>query len=650
MIKNSIDAADEAGKLAQKYGLTAEAISTTAFAAGQAGLSMDQVGGAIAKLTKNMSDARDGTGEAKDAFAALGIELTDSRGVLQSSDKVMLQIADRFAGLEDGAEKTALAVDLFGRSGADMIPFLNQGASGIEALRQQARDLGLEISTNTAKQAELFNDRMDVFTKSAVGAGQAMAFDLLPQMTEVSGAMAEAARESGFLTAALVGFGGVLHSVFTDTPTQKIRALKDEIRELERAGTDVRRGGILGVSVDIGEPAALKELRKELAALEQQQRQAEEAAQRASDARAAQLKKEAEARAAETEALRKRVEARQAEERAAAEAEARLKAHLAAVEAQKKAEADIISQMQQQIALIGTTTNEETALVELRLGAYKNFSDATKERILDLAREKDAAEETYAAEQKHLQEIEQQARDAADARRKLFDEGAQVFESTRTPQERHDSEIQRLTGLRDSGAIDEDTFQRAVQQQNEALDAFMAKNRNAADIMAGVWAEAGRSIQGTLADFLFNPFDQGLKGMVKGFAVALQRMIAEAAAAQIIQALLGLSNGGGAGSATAAIAMALFGGARAEGGPVSPGKAYLVGERGPELMMPQRPGWIIPSDKLVPAGTSERLMGGGRSTTINIHMPPGTPAETRRAAGAGAREALAAASNARRYT
>jgi hypothetical protein len=105
--------------------------------------------------------------------------------------------------------------------------------------------------------------------------------------------------------------------------------------------------------------------------------------------------------------------------------------------------------------------------------------------------------------------------------------------------------------------------------------------------------QAARNMQGALADFLFDPFEDGLKGMARGFVDTLRRMVAEAAAASIFDSFKGA-----AGGTLGSILGSVFGGARAAGGPVSAGKAYLVGERGPELFAPGASGSIIPNGKM----------------------------------------------------
>ena len=82
-------------------------------------------------------------GEQSAAFKALGISVQDANKNLKSSDQVLLEVANAFSKFEDGTTKTALAIAIFGRAGADLIPLLNQGADGIRKMQEQAQRLGL---------------------------------------------------------------------------------------------------------------------------------------------------------------------------------------------------------------------------------------------------------------------------------------------------------------------------------------------------------------------------------------------------------------------------------------------------------------------------------------------------------------------------
>lgn len=95
--------------------------------------------------------------------------------------------------------------------------------------------------------------------------------------------------------------------------------------------------------------------------------------------------------------------------------------------------------------------------------------------------------------------------------------------------------------------------------------------------------QAARNMQDAFANFLFDPFENGLKGMLKSFIDTIRRMIAEAAASKLFDYLGGLgSGGGGKGNGLFSAIGSFFGGFKAEGGPLEQGKWYIAGERGPE--------------------------------------------------------------------
>lgn len=283
--KASIDAADELGKMSQKVGVGVEALSGLKYAAELSDVSLEALGGSLKKLSVNAADTAKGTGEARDAFAALGINVKDAEGNLKGSDKLLAEIADSFAGMEDGAGKTALAVKLFGRSGADLIPLLNAGSAGIKSMREEAERLGIVIDERTAKSAEQFNDNLTRMKASASGLGVELAKRALPGLTQVTDAMTEAAKEGGFLRAAWVGLGGLGTALFTDdlkTPEAKIKDLNEEIAGLEENLTSVSR--YAGASFIFGDSseilAKIDEKKKKVADLTAEVEKANDAAQK----------------------------------------------------------------------------------------------------------------------------------------------------------------------------------------------------------------------------------------------------------------------------------------------------------------------------------------------------------------------------------
>ena len=185
MTKKSIDNMDTLAKQAQMAGVTTESLSALAYAAELAGVSQEGLVTSMARLSKGMSDAAMGTGEAVKGFQALNIDYKN----LQSTDEALLQISERFSQLADGTNKTAIAISLFGRSGAQLIPFLNGGRDGVEKLRIEAEKLGLVIGGDTSKSAEVFNDSLTQLGSIFTGLTNQIATAALPMLNSITQAL-----------------------------------------------------------------------------------------------------------------------------------------------------------------------------------------------------------------------------------------------------------------------------------------------------------------------------------------------------------------------------------------------------------------------------------------------------------------------------
>lgn len=197
MVKQSIDNMDAMAKLAQASGTTVEALNALTYAGALSDVSNEQMGKSLSRLTQSMSDTSQGTGEAIEAFRALGISVTESDGSLRGSDKVLADIAERFAGMRDGAGKTALAIDIFGRSGAALIPLLNSGRDGLAQVSTEASRLGLVFDTETAKAAEAFNDNLTRLQKVQEGWVNQITAEVLPALVDFSDFAFEVAASTG---------------------------------------------------------------------------------------------------------------------------------------------------------------------------------------------------------------------------------------------------------------------------------------------------------------------------------------------------------------------------------------------------------------------------------------------------------------------
>lgn len=178
--------------------------------------------------------------------------------------------------------------------------------------------------------------------------------------------------------------------------------------------------------------------------------------------------------------------------------------------------------------------------------------------------------------------------------------GARIFSQTRTPVENFVSRMREAREALNAGFIDQDTFDR---YKSNMLDNVIAPMNVAArtgsksfDQIDEAAKQAARNIQDSFADFLFDPFDKGVKGMLQSFLDAVRRMIANQAATQLFSAIRGAFR-----SATEPLELIDISGLpkrRQFGGPVTAGAPYLVGEDGPELFVPRNSGNVMPNNKL----------------------------------------------------
>ena len=141
-VKGAIDAADETSKMAQRMGVATNEVGGLKLAFELGGSSAEGMTAAFAKLSKNAA-------ENNEAFKALGVATRNADGTLRPTKDLFYDVADAFKGMEDGAVKSARAQEIFGKSGAELIPLLNGGADGLREMAEMAEKLGLVIDENT---------------------------------------------------------------------------------------------------------------------------------------------------------------------------------------------------------------------------------------------------------------------------------------------------------------------------------------------------------------------------------------------------------------------------------------------------------------------------------------------------------------------
>jgi hypothetical protein len=183
-----LESASSLERLSQSAGISVESLSSLRLAAAAGGLSQDELGQSLKKLNVNLSDAAgNATGKAGVAFRALGISVTNANGSLKDAGTVLAEIADKFQGFADGPNKTAIAVELLGRQGQNLIPILNQGSAGLDDFKKQAQDAGIVLSGPLAAAAEEFSQKFAVIKATlSSGFGNQLAAQLLPVLSTLA--------------------------------------------------------------------------------------------------------------------------------------------------------------------------------------------------------------------------------------------------------------------------------------------------------------------------------------------------------------------------------------------------------------------------------------------------------------------------------
>lgn len=194
-MQSAIDHADELGKSAQKIGLPVEALSKLEYAARLADVELGGLTVGVGKLSQALAAAAGGTSnDATKALAAIGVAAVDSQGNLRPTEAVIYDVAEAFSKMEDGAGKTALAMAIFGRSGKDLIPLLNEGASGLKESADEAERFGVVVDTKTAKAAEQFNDNLTRLKAAMEGLTNKAMVAIIDQMVVLTNQFVEFAK------------------------------------------------------------------------------------------------------------------------------------------------------------------------------------------------------------------------------------------------------------------------------------------------------------------------------------------------------------------------------------------------------------------------------------------------------------------------
>lgn len=182
-VRSTADIGDAALETSQKLGVSVPALMRWGHAAKQSGVEAGSLEDSLKFLSISSAAAADGSKQDQAAFARLGVAFRDAHGNLLPLEQLLPKVADAFQNMEAGPRKAQIAAALFGRSGGDMIPMLNEGAAGMKKWGDQAEQLGLVMTQLEAEQADAFNDSLGTLKGSITGLGRSITVNLLPQLT-----------------------------------------------------------------------------------------------------------------------------------------------------------------------------------------------------------------------------------------------------------------------------------------------------------------------------------------------------------------------------------------------------------------------------------------------------------------------------------
>lgn len=179
---------DNVDKLSQKIGISAEAFQEWDYIFSQNGADISILETGMKKLSTELVKANEGTKSSVEKFDKLGLSISDLSKM--SQEDIFGAVIAQLQEMPEGAERTALASDLLGKSAMELQPLLNSGAEATENLKNQAHELGLVMSDTSVKDAAAFTDSMDNLTRAFDGAKNKIGAEFMPSLTDITNGFA----------------------------------------------------------------------------------------------------------------------------------------------------------------------------------------------------------------------------------------------------------------------------------------------------------------------------------------------------------------------------------------------------------------------------------------------------------------------------
>jgi hypothetical protein len=243
MTKESASFADNIITLSMQTGQSTEQLQEFSYATELIDVSVDTLQGSLTKLTNNMQDTMNGTGNAKASFEALGVSVTNADGSMRSANDVFYETIDALGQVKNETERDAMSMDIFGRSAQDLNPLIIQGSKTLKAYAEEAHNMGYVLDDEALSALGAVDDAYQRLQKTQEGVKNQLAVEFAPYLEEFYGDVTtmvkdggKAIKDSGIVDA----FGMLLETVgdilnpMSDLSNNRVPALTKALQPLAK--------------------------------------------------------------------------------------------------------------------------------------------------------------------------------------------------------------------------------------------------------------------------------------------------------------------------------------------------------------------------------------------------------------------------------
>lgn len=243
MTKESAAFADNIITLSMQTGQSTQQLQEFSYATELIDVSVDTLQGSLTKLTNNMQDTMNGTGNAKASFEALGVSVTNADGSMRSANDVFYETIDALGKVKNETERDAMSMDIFGRSAQDLNPLIIQGSKTLKAYADEAHNVGYVLDDEALSALGAVDDAYQRLQKTQEGVKNQLAVEFAPYLEEFYGDatqgvkdLGKAIKDSGIVDA----FGMLLETVgdilnpMSDLSNNRVPALTKALQPLAK--------------------------------------------------------------------------------------------------------------------------------------------------------------------------------------------------------------------------------------------------------------------------------------------------------------------------------------------------------------------------------------------------------------------------------